>query len=69
MEYVRLGKSNLMISRVAFGAMSLTKIGDDEKAAAHMINWAKSCIPVLLFQTVAHGWNTRQTPMTFFMFV
>ena len=33
MEYVRLGKSNLMISRVAFGAMSLTKIGDDEKAA------------------------------------
>lgn len=33
MEYVRLGKSNLMISRVAFGAMSLTKAGNDEKAA------------------------------------
>lgn len=34
MEYVRLGKSNLMISRVAMGAMSLTKAGDDETAAA-----------------------------------
>ena len=33
MEYVRLGKSNLMISRVAFGAMSLTKAGNAEKAA------------------------------------
>lgn len=32
-EYVRLGKSNLMISRVALGAMSLNKVGDDEKAA------------------------------------
>jgi len=33
MEYVRLGKSNLMISRVALGAMSLNKAGDEEKAA------------------------------------
>ena len=32
MEYVRLGKSNLMISRVALGAMSLNKIEDEEKA-------------------------------------
>ena len=32
MEYVRLGKSNLMVSRVAFGAMSLAKIDDEEKA-------------------------------------
>lgn len=29
MEYVRLGKSNLMISRVAMGATSLTKAGDE----------------------------------------
>ena len=29
MEYVRLGKSNLMISRVAMGATSLQKAGDD----------------------------------------
>lgn len=34
MEYVRLGKSNLMISRVAMGAMSLAKIGDDEAASS-----------------------------------
>ncbi len=34
MEYVRLGKSNLMISRVAMGAMSLSKIGDEESAVA-----------------------------------
>lgn len=33
MEYVRLGKSNLMISRVAMGAMSLSKVGNDEEAA------------------------------------
>lgn len=33
MEYVRLGKSNLMISRVAIGAMSLNKVEDEEKAA------------------------------------
>ena len=33
MEYVRLGRSNLMISRVAMGAMNLTAAGDDEKAA------------------------------------
>lgn len=29
MEYVRLGKSNLMISRVAMGATSLAKAGDE----------------------------------------
>lgn len=46
MEYVRLGKSNLMISRVAFGAMSLTKAQDTEKvfslvrnAYSHGINF------------------------------
>lgn len=33
MEYVRLGKSNLMISRVAIGAMSLNKVESEEKAA------------------------------------
>lgn len=33
MEYVRLGRSNLMISRVAMGAMNLTAAGDDEKSA------------------------------------
>ena len=33
MEYVRLGRANLMISRVAMGAMNLTAAGDDEKAA------------------------------------
>ncbi|MDE5899452.1 MAG: aldo/keto reductase [Treponemataceae bacterium] len=33
MDYVRLGKSNLMTSRVAMGAMSLAKIGDADKAA------------------------------------
>lgn len=38
MEYVRLGKSNLMISRVAMGAMSLSKVGDDETAASLVRN-------------------------------
>lgn len=33
MEYVRLGRSNLMISRVAMGAMNFTAAGDDEKSA------------------------------------
>lgn len=32
MEYVRLGKSNLMISRVAMGAMSISKTESEEKA-------------------------------------
>lgn len=31
MDYVRLGKSNLMVSRVAMGAMSLEKVGSDEE--------------------------------------
>lgn len=38
MEYVRLGKSNLMVSRVAFGAMSLAKIDDEEKAVSLVQN-------------------------------
>lgn len=33
MEYIRLGKTNLLISRVAFGAMNLTSAGSDEDAA------------------------------------
>ena len=33
MDYVRLGKSNLMISRVSMGAMSLERIGDEETVA------------------------------------
>lgn len=33
MEYVRLGKTDLLISRVAFGAMRLTDAGGDEDAA------------------------------------
>lgn len=32
MEYVRLGKTNLLVSRVAFGAMRLTEAGSDEDA-------------------------------------
>jgi len=32
MEYIRLGKSNLMISRVAMGAMSLNKVASEEEA-------------------------------------
>lgn len=32
MEYIRLGKSNLLISRVAFGAMRLAEVGDVEQA-------------------------------------
>ena len=34
MEYVRLGKTNLLISRVAFGALRLTSNGDVEESAA-----------------------------------
>lgn len=34
MEYVRLGKSNLMISRVAMGAMFLNSVGTEEDAAS-----------------------------------
>lgn len=34
MEYIRLGKSNLLISRVAFGAMRLAEVGDDETAGS-----------------------------------
>ena len=33
MEYVRLGKTDLLISRVAFGAMRLTDAGGEENAA------------------------------------
>ena len=33
MEYIRLGKTNHLVSRVAFGAMNLDKIGDDESVA------------------------------------
>ncbi len=33
MTYIRLGKTNLLISRVAFGAMRLNDIGTDEDAA------------------------------------
>lgn len=44
MEYVRLGKSNLMISRVAIGAMSLSKVGSDEKAAELIRNAYKQGI-------------------------
>ena len=33
MEYIRLGKINHLVSRVAFGAMNLDKIGDDESVA------------------------------------
>ena len=34
LEYIRLGKTNLLISRVAFGAMRLTdSVGDDNAAA------------------------------------
>ncbi len=33
MEYVRLGKSNLMVSRIAMGAMNLEKIGNSEEAS------------------------------------
>ncbi len=33
MDYVALGKSNLMVSRVGFGAMSLKDIGTEEDAA------------------------------------
>ena len=29
MEYIRLGKSNLMVSRIAMGAMNLEKIGSE----------------------------------------
>jgi aryl-alcohol dehydrogenase-like predicted oxidoreductase len=32
-EYVRLGKTDLLISRVAFGAMKLTEAGGDESVA------------------------------------
>ena len=32
MDYVRLGKSDLMISRVSMGAMSLERIGNEETA-------------------------------------
>lgn len=34
MEYIRLGKTNLLVSRVAFGAMNLDEIGTDEDVAA-----------------------------------
>ena len=33
MEYVRLGKTDLLISRVAFGAMRLADADSDEEAA------------------------------------
>lgn len=33
MEYVRLGKTNLLISRVAFGAMRLSEVESEEDAA------------------------------------
>ena len=33
MEYIGLGKSNLLVSRVGFGAMSLSEIDTEENAA------------------------------------
>lgn len=33
MEYIRLGKTNLLISRVAFGAMRLSEVKSEEEAA------------------------------------
>ena len=33
MEYVRLGKTNLLISRVAFGALKLTDAANEDDAA------------------------------------
>ena len=46
MEYVRLGKTDLLISRVAFGAMKLTETGSDEDVAQLVRN--KDGIPLLL---------------------
>ena len=34
MDYVRLGKTNLLISRVAFGAMRLSETGSEDNAAS-----------------------------------
>ena len=34
MEYIALGKSDLMVSRTAFGAMSLKDFADEEAAIA-----------------------------------
>ncbi|MCQ2592377.1 MAG: aldo/keto reductase [Treponema sp.] len=40
MEYVRLGKTNLLISRVAFGAMRLAKIGQEVLADENALSVA-----------------------------
>ena len=33
MDYVALGKSNLLVSRTALGAMALANVSDDEQAS------------------------------------
>lgn len=54
MEYVRLGKTDLLISRVAFGAMKLTEAGGDENVAMLVRNAYEAGIN--LFDT------SRKTP-------
>ena len=54
MEYVRLGKTDLLISRVAFGAMKLTEAGGDENVAQLVRNAYEAGIN--LFDT------SRKTP-------
>ena len=54
MEYVRLGKTDLLISRVAFGAMKLTEAGGDENVALLVRNAYEAGIN--LFDT------SRKTP-------
>ena len=34
-----------------------------------MTSWVKSSIPVRSSRTAVHGWNMRQTPMMYFMYV
>ena len=35
----------------------------------HMINLVRDCFPVLLFRTEVHGWNMKQIPMMYSMYV
>ena len=52
MEYIGLGKSNLLVSRVGFGAMSLSEI-DTEENAAILINMAYD--EVIIFFDISHS--------------
>ena len=60
-SFVINGAERVIVSQLVRSPGIYYGIGHDK--------WVRNCIPVLSSPTVAHGWSTRQTPMTYFMYV